>query len=169
MAQGPIPTPLPRSSVTAKGSKQTEASIREAARRLDTALEAGDLAGVVACFDEQCEIEILGARLRGRDGVRRWLDWVFGQVESLRFESRLITVDGATLVEEFVVEATLPGRRHRRVHSCWAEVLDYDANLVCSLRFYFDPLDFLEAKGIVGRLVAPVARKLERHGLERLS
>jgi len=150
VAQGPIPTPLPRSSVTAKGSKQTEASIREAARRLDTALEAGDLAGVVACFDEQCEIEILGARLRGRDGVRRWLDWVFGQVESLRFESRLITVDGATLVEEFVVEATLPGRRHR-------------------LRFYFDPLDFLEAKGIVGRLVAPVARKLERHGLERLS
>jgi ketosteroid isomerase-like protein len=150
--------------VTVKGARQTEATIREAAQRLDDALEARDLAGVVACFDEQCEVEILGMRLRGRDGVRHWLDWVFGQIESLRFEPRLITVDGATLAEEFVVEATLPGGR-RRVRSCWAEVLDYDANLVRSLRLYFNPLDFLEAKGIVGRLAAPVARRFTRHGL----
>lgn len=150
--------------VTAETPRQTDETIREAARRLDHALEARNLEAVAACFDEACEIELLGVRLRGSAGVRRWLDWVFGQVESLRFEPRLIALDGATLVEEFVVEATLPGGR--RIRSRWAEVLDYRSNLVCSLRLYFDPLDFLEAKGVAGRLAAPVARRLARRGLE---
>ena len=142
----------------------TEETIRAAARRLDDALETRDVETVVACFDEGCEIELLGVRLQGRDGVRRWLDWVLGQVESLRFEPRLITVAGTTLVEEFVVEAMLPGGR--RIRSRWAEVLDYRADLVTSLRLYFDPLDFLEAKGAPGRLAAPVARRFARRGLE---
>lgn len=153
--------------MTAETSQQTEETIRDAARRLDDALETRDFERVVSCFDEDCEIELLGVRLQGRDGVRRWLDWVFGQVESLRFEPRLITVDGATLVEEFVVEATLPGGR--RVRSRWAHLLDYRGNLVRSLRLYFDPLDFLEAKGAAGRLVAPAARRFARRGLTPFS
>jgi hypothetical protein len=151
-------------AVAAGDGAQTEETIREAGRRLDGALEARDLEGVVACFHVQCEIELLGVRLRGRVGVRRWLDWAFGQVESLRFEPRLIAVDGVSLVEEFVVEATLRGGQ--RIRSRWAEVLDYDTNLVRSLRLYFDPLDFLEAKGAIGRLVAPAARGFARRGLE---
>jgi hypothetical protein len=153
--------------MAAEASDQTEQTIREAGRRLDDALEARDLEGAVACFDEECRIELLGVRLEGRAGVRRWLDWVFGRVESLAFEPRLITVDGTTLVEEFVVEATLPGGR--RIRSRWAEVLDYHANLVRSLRLYFDPLDFLEAKGAAGRFVAPAARGFARRGLAPFS
>ncbi len=149
------------------GPSQTEETIREAARRLDDALEARDFEAVVGCFAEECEIELLGIRMRGRDGVRRWLDWVFGQVESLRFEPRVITVDGATLVEEFIVEATVA--RGRLVRSHWAELLDYEQNLVRSLRLYFSPLDFLEAKGAPGRLVAPAVRGFARRGLAPFS
>lgn len=54
---------------------QSESSIREAASELDEALEAGDLDRVVTCFAENCTVELLGVRLYGHKGVRRWLDW----------------------------------------------------------------------------------------------
>jgi hypothetical protein len=34
--------------------------------RLDDVPEAGDVEGVIACFDPECEIELLGVQLRGR-------------------------------------------------------------------------------------------------------
>ncbi len=34
--------------------------------RLDDALESGDVEGVIACFDPECEIELLGVQLHGR-------------------------------------------------------------------------------------------------------
>lgn len=64
---------------------QTEASIREAASELDAALEAGDEDRVVACFAGDCELELLGVRLRGHGGVRRWLAWVSGRVDRVVF------------------------------------------------------------------------------------
>jgi ketosteroid isomerase-like protein len=50
---------------------QTEASIRQAAADLDAALEARDHERVVACFAEDCVVELLGVRLCGHDGARR--------------------------------------------------------------------------------------------------
>ena len=49
---------------------QSESSIREAASELDEALEAGDLDRVIACFAEDCTVELLGVRLDGHAGVR---------------------------------------------------------------------------------------------------
>jgi ketosteroid isomerase-like protein len=119
---------------------------------------------VVACFTEDCTVELLGVRLAGHDGVRRWLSWVFGRVERLRFEPRLITVAGAELVEEFVVAAVLHGGKV--VRSRWAEVLTYRDGLVASLRLYFDPLDFAEALGLPGKVAGGAARRMARRGLE---
>ena len=53
---------------------QSESSIRAAASELDEALEAGDIDRIVACFAVDCTVELLGVRLHGHDGVRRWLD-----------------------------------------------------------------------------------------------
>ena len=57
---------------------QTEGSILDAARRLDEALEAGKKDEAVG-FAENCELGLLGIRLSGHPGVRRWLNWVFSQ------------------------------------------------------------------------------------------
>lgn len=54
------------------GLMQSEDSIRRAASELDDALVAGDRDRVVACFSQDCTVELLGVRVRGRDGVRRW-------------------------------------------------------------------------------------------------
>jgi hypothetical protein len=138
--------------------------IREAAAQLDDRLEAGDREGVIACFEADCEIELLGVLLRGHEGVRRWLEWMFGRVESLRFHPRAIAVDGAEFFEEFTVEASLRGGGS--VRSLQSEVLTYRDGLVRSLRLYFDPADFAPALGPVGRFGGPALQRWARRGLE---
>ena len=142
---------------------QTEASIREAASELDAALEAGDEDRVVACFAADCELELLGVRLRGHDGVRRWLAWVSGRVDRVAFRPRVIMVEGDTLVEEFAVTGCLG--EGRTVESEWAEVLTYRDDLVTSLRLYFDPIGFAPVLGLVGRVMGPAVMRLARRGL----
>lgn len=143
---------------------QTESSIRRAASELDEALQGGDLDRVVACFAHDCTVDLLGVRLHGHEGVRRWLDWVFKHVERIEFTPRVISVDGDTFIEEFGVTGTLANGR--RLHSEWAEMLAYRDDLVTSLRLYFNPIDFAPALGVVGRTVGPGAGKLVRRGLE---
>ena len=143
---------------------QSETSIRQAASELDEALEAGDVDRVVACFSEDCVVELLGVRLDGRDGVRRWLDWVFAHVERIEFTPRVISVDGDTFIEEFGVTGTLAGGRV--LNSQWAEILTYRDDLVTSLRLYFNPIDFAPALGLTGRAIGPAAAKFARRGLE---
>ncbi|MFQ5968752.1 MAG: nuclear transport factor 2 family protein, partial [Acidimicrobiia bacterium] len=143
---------------------QSEASIRQAASKLDEALEAGDLDRVVACFADDCSVELLGVRLRGHEGVRRWLGWVFAHVERIEFTPRVISVDDDTFIEEFAVTGILANGR--RLESQWAEILTYRDDLVTSLRLYFNPIDFAPALGVVGRGVDPAATRLARRGLE---
>lgn len=143
---------------------QSESSIRVAASELDEALEAGDLDRVVACFAEDCTVELLGVVLHGHEGVRRWLDWVFAHVERIEFSPRVISIDGDVFIEEFGVAGTLANGR--RLESQWAEILTYRDDLVTSLRLYFNPIDFAPALGMVGRAVGPAALRLARRGLE---
>jgi ketosteroid isomerase-like protein len=143
---------------------QSEATIRKAAGKLDAALAAGDIERVVTCFDPECEVELLGVRLDGHDGVRRWLDWIFSHVDSIDFTPRILSVDGDTFIEEFEVRGSLPGGQV--VNSRWAEILTYRSNLVTSLRLYFDPIDFAPTLGLLGRALGPVATRMARRGLE---
>ena len=142
---------------------QSEGSIRRAAAELDHALEIRDLDRAVACFAEDCTIELLGVRLVGRKGVRRWLDWVFTHVERVEFAPRLMSVDGDTFIEEFAVTGILAGGR--RLESRWAEVLTHRENLVTGLRLYFNPIDFAPAVGVAGRAIGPAAASFVRRGL----
>lgn len=143
---------------------QSESSIRAAALELDAALEAADFDRVVACFREDCTVELLGVRLHGHDGVRRWLEWVFAHVDSVVFSPRVISVDGDVFIEEFGVTGILADGS--RLQSHWAEILTYRDDLVTTLRLYFNPLDFAPALGLVGRVAGPVAVRLARRGLQ---
>ncbi len=142
---------------------QSEASIREAASELDEALETGDLERVVGCFSEDCSIELLGVKVRGHSGVRRWLEWVFARVERIEFAPRVIGVDHDTLFEEFGVTGILADGR--TLNSQWAETLTYRDDLVISLRLYFNPIDFAPTLGVIGRAIGPAASGFARRGL----
>lgn len=138
-------------------------AIKEAARHLDEMLEAKDVESVVNCFAEDCEVELLGVRLEGREGVRRWLAWLFGHVETIRFEPRVITVQEEDFVEEFVVRATVHGGS--QVRSRQAEVLTFRNGLVTSLRLYFNPLDFAPATCIGAQIPSQLFTRFLRKGL----
>jgi ketosteroid isomerase-like protein len=143
--------------------RQTGETIKEGARRLDEALESQDVNSVISCFAEDCVLELLGVRLKGHDGVRSWLDWLFKHVKTISFEPVVITVEGEEFVEEFVVNATMHSGNHVRSHQ--AEVLTYRNGLVTSLRLYFNPLDFAPATGITGQVAAPLLTAFVRRGL----
>lgn len=133
--------------------------IREEAKKLDDALERKDIEFVVSCFSEECELELLGVHLRGREGVRKWLTWLYKDVPTIEFEPVTIMVDKNVFFEEFIVHGTL--RHGETVQSKQAEVLLYDDNCkVKSLRLYFDRLDFADtvahdfvSKGIVRKII----------------
>ncbi len=44
---------------------------------LDDALDAKDIEEAMSFFAEDCQIELLSVKLYGREGVRKWLDWIF--------------------------------------------------------------------------------------------
>lgn len=123
--------------------RQTEAQIQEVAKAFDDAIETRDLEQILPYFAEDCVIELLGVTLKGKDGARRWLEWVFQHLETITFEPIIIMIKGNTFFEEFVVKGKLANGKI--VQSKQAEVLIYENLLVKELRIYFDRLDFAEA------------------------
>ena len=63
---------------------QRQERIRKAASDLDIAIESNDVERVVECFADDCEIELLGITLRGKDGVRKWMGWLYRYLDRIR-------------------------------------------------------------------------------------
>jgi len=133
--------------------------IREAAKELDDALETKDIQQILPFFTDDCEIELLGVMVRGKEGVRRWLTWQYKHVAEVSLVPVVILIEGNVFFEEFIVNAIL--HDGTKTKSKQAEVLIYDENYkVKSLRLYFDRLDFADSvvkdpisKFIVRRLI----------------
>jgi ketosteroid isomerase-like protein len=123
--------------------QRSSSRIRRLAKELDDAIERKDVESVVAAFAEDCRIELVGITLRGRAGVRRWLDWFYGKLTSVKLTAILIIIEGDTFFEEFLVEATL--KNGAKITARQSEVLVYEGDKVKSLRLYFDRLEFAEA------------------------
>ena len=141
-------------------TRQSPDKIREVAADFDKAVENKDTEKVLSSFSNDCEIELLGQRLVGKDGVRKWIDWLYKHVNEIKFEPITIMVEGDTFFEEFMVKAWLYSGIE--IKSKQAEVLLYDNYKIKSLRLYFDRLDFAEVvtKGPIGR--ALVRRLINR-------
>jgi ketosteroid isomerase-like protein len=138
--------------------------IRRLAKDLDDAVVQGDIEMIVSFFTDDCEVELPGVKLVGKDGVRRALGWLYNELGSIRFEPITIMVDGDTFFEEFVMKAT----RGREFEMQATEVLVYDQDKVSKLRIYFDRLavaGFL-ARGFVEKWIV---KKVERAALRGLA
>jgi ketosteroid isomerase-like protein len=133
--------------------------IRQVAKELDDALETKNIERILPFFADDCEIQLLGIKVKGKEGARRWLRWQFGHVAEYELAPMVIMIEGNVFFEEFMVKARLPDGTE--LESKQAEVLVYNEDYkVTSLRLYFDRLDFADAvtrdpvsKFVVRRLV----------------
>ena len=140
--------------------------IRAVAKALDDTLETKDNEKIVEFFADDCEVELLGVTLRGKNGVRKWLEWKYEHVAGYELVPVVIMIEGSVFFEEFIVKARLPDGTG--LESKQAEVLVYDEDYkVKSLRLYFDRLDFADAvaKDPISRFIV---RKLVKTSLKGL-
>jgi ketosteroid isomerase-like protein len=144
---------------------QLPEKIRQSAAELDNAIETKDSDRILSGFSDDCEIQLLGIKLTGKEGLRKWIDWMYGHLAEIRFVPITIMVDGSVFFEEFI----LKGRFHdgTEVQSKQAEVLIYENYQVKSLRLYFDRLDFAGsvAKGPVANAIVRWIKRKSFKGL----
>ena len=139
--------------------------IREVAMDLDKAVERKNIPLILTSFAENCEIELLGIKLVGKEGVMKWINWVYEHLAELKFLPITIMVDGNTFFEEFVVK----GKLHNgiEIQSKQAEVLVYENYKIKSLRLYFDRLDFADSV-VTGFIGKTIVRQLIKKSLKGL-
>jgi ketosteroid isomerase-like protein len=145
---------------------QSSEEIRNVALALDKALESKDLHAVTEKFADDCEIEFLSVKLFGKDGVRKWFNWLYKNLAKVKFQPVTIMVEGNTFFEEFIVKATFHDGEEARSNQ--AEVLVFEDLKIKSLRLYFDRLDFSSsvAKDVISKTIV---RQLVTKSLEGLA
>ena len=144
--------------------------IRMAVQKFTDAMVKKDQEALAACFAEDCEIEFLHVKLKGKRGVREWAHWLYGHLSELQFDRITSVVNDGVIFEEYV----LNGRLHNgsKIRSRQTEVLVFDENrMIKNFRFYFDRLDFIEsginkimAKQIVNTFNQKTLKSLKSHG-----
>jgi len=146
-------------------SKQSPDEIRRVAMDFDNAIKDRDMESILSSFSDECEIELLGIKLTGKEGATRWVNWLYQHLAKLEFIPVTIMVEGDTFFEEFVVRAWL--HNGAEVQSKQAEVLVYENYKIKSLRLYFDRLDFAGsvARGFIEKAIV---RQLIRTSLKGL-
>lgn len=140
--------------------------IRRVAMALDKALERKDLQAILEKFADDCEIELLSVKLLGKEGVRKWFNWMYTHVAELEFLPVTIMVEGNTFFEEYIVKAKFHDGEEARSNQ--AVVLVFKNLKVKSLRMYFDRLDFSisVAKDVISKTIV---RELVKKSLEGLT
>ena len=140
--------------------------IRRVAMALDKALESKDLQAIMEKFADDCEIELLNVKLLGKEGVRKWFNWIYNHVDEIEFLPVTIMVEGNTFFEEYIVKAKFHDGEEARSNQ--AVVLVFENLKVKSLRMYFDRLGFSSAvaKDVISKTIV---RELVKKSLEGLT
>jgi ketosteroid isomerase-like protein len=122
--------------------EQSPGKIRKYAKALDDAIEGRNIEEVVSYFCDDCEIEVLGVKLTGKEGLRRAFGWMYKYLKEMVLIPITIMVDGDIFFEEFIVKTKVKGGKEIQVKQ--AEVLVYEDYKVKSLRLYFDRLELAD-------------------------
>ena len=132
---------------------QSSEAILKTALNLDKAIETRNIEAVLSKFSVDCEIELLGIKLYGRDGVKKWMKWQFKHIAKIEFIPITRMVSGNIFFEEYIAKANLHGGEE--ILSNQAVVLEFKKKMIKSLRLYFDRLDFADAvaKDIISRTI----------------
>lgn len=103
------------------------------------------------CLADDCQIELPGATLHGKQGVRKTLDWLYRELGSIRFEPVVILVEGDTFFEQFIIKARKAAGAGMQVKA--TEALVYRDYKVAKLRPYFDRLAVARSRARIAETV----------------
>jgi ketosteroid isomerase-like protein len=144
---------------------QSPEAILKTALNLDDAIEKRNTEAVISKFSTDCEIELLGLKLNGRDGVKKWMEWQFKHISKIDFIPITKMVSGNTFFEEYIAKASL--HDGEEIQSKQAVVLQFKNKLITSLRLYFDRLEFADAvaKDIISKTIVNELIKKSIEGL----
>jgi hypothetical protein len=144
---------------------QASEAILQTALNLDNAIENRKIEDVLSKFSVDCEIELLGIKLSGRDGVKKWMEWQFKHIAKVEFVPITKMVSGNTFFEEYSVKAKL--HDGKEIRSKQAVVLQFKNDMIKSLRLYFDRLDFADAvaKDVISKTIVKELVKKSIEGL----
>ena len=147
-------------------NEQPPAKIREIALALDNAIENKNITAILSSFTNNCEIELSRQQLVGKEGVQKWIDWLYRNFRQIKFQPVILMVEGNILFEEFIVRARL--HNGLEIKSKQSEVLVFEGDKIKSLRLYFDRLDFTEmvARGPLNKTVINQVIKKSLKGLD---
>ena len=148
------------------GSAYSSEEIRKVAMAFDKALESKDLHTIIDTFADDCEIELLGVKLIGKAGAKKWFSWLYKHVAEMKLLPVTVLVEGDVFFEEYVVKAKFYDGD--KASSNQAEVLVFENLKIKSLRMYFDRLDFSSsvAKDVISKTIV---RQLVKKSLEGLT
>ena len=145
----------------------SEEKIREYAKALDDAIEKGNIDEIVSYFSDKCEIELLGIKLTGHEGLKRAIRWMFRYLKEITLIPITIMIQGNLFFEEFTVRAKVQSGQEIDVKQ--AEVLEYEGDYkVKSLRLYFDRLELAQAfsDSIIDRILTKQVIKASLKGFK---
>ena len=144
---------------------QSSEAILKTALNLDKAIETRNIENVLSKFSVDCEIEILGIKLSGRNGVKKWMKWQFKHIAKIEFIPITKMVSGNIFFEEYIAKVNL--QNGEEILSNQAVVLEFKKKMIKSLRLYFDRLDFADAvaKNIISRSIIKELIKKSVEGL----
>ena len=148
------------------GSVFSSEEVRRIAMAFDKALESKDLQAIIETFADDCEIELLGVKLFGKTGAKKWFSWIYRHVAEMELLPVTIMVAGNVFFEEYIVKAKFYDGE--KASSKQAEVLVFRNLKIKTLRLYFDRLDFSSsvAKDVISKTIV---RQLVRKSLEGLT
>jgi ketosteroid isomerase-like protein len=118
--------------------------IRKLAKALDDAIESRNNEEVISYFSDNCEIELPGIKLSGKQGLRKAVAWIYRYLKEIVLIPITIMVEENTFFEEFIVRAKI--KEGKEIQAKQTEVLVYDDEYkVKNLRLYFDRLELAAA------------------------
>jgi hypothetical protein len=152
--------------VNTLSENQEKEKILQLAKDLDNNLEKKDINKLIPYFSKDCEIEFLGLKLKNHSGLKKWLNWFFNLIPTIKFEPIVIMVEGNIFFEEFFIHTTTKNNKELSVKI--AEVLEYENYKVKSLRLYLDRLLFADV-ALNGFLSRKIVKLIKNKSLEGLS
>jgi hypothetical protein len=144
---------------------QDKDKILKLASDLDNDLELQDVEKLLPYFSEDCEIEMLGIKVQGISGLKKWLIWFFDMFETIKFQPIVIMVEKNIFFEEFFIHVSFNNSKQLSVKV--AEVLEYKNYKIKSLRLYLDRLEFADAtlEGFLSKKLVKLIKKKSLEGL----
>jgi hypothetical protein len=144
---------------------QNKEKIIKFAEELDNNLELQDADKIIPYFAKDCEIEIFGIKLKGKENLKKWLEWFFNLFDTIKFEPIVIIVENNIFFEEFIIHVSF--QQEKKLSIKVAEVLEYQNSKIKSLRLYLDRLEFADviATGFLSKQIIKVIQKKSLEGL----